>query len=132
MPGDKSSSGRVVNYPCRGCDREDDGYQRGLARDQQSRGHMHNLTIRRRRRGRHRVLPCDLPASQITSTRLDRSSVVLLCAVCIEAGRATEATFQTSDQLCGCDQHILELERDGRAAIHRQRNRVAAQAVESR
>jgi hypothetical protein len=104
---------------------------------------MHNLTIRRlrpkrllmprsRRRVRHRVLPCDLPTGRIMSNRVDRGSIVLLCAVCIEAGRATQATFQTRDQLCGCDQHILELERHGRAAIHRQRTRVAAQAVESR
>lgn len=106
-------------------------------------GHMNNLTIRRlrpmlrlmprsRRRGRHRVPPCDLPTGRIMSKRLDRGSVIPLCAVCIEADRATEATFQTRDQLCGCDQHILELEQHGRAAIHRQRKRVAAQAVESR
>ncbi|WP_156747943.1 hypothetical protein [Mycobacterium sp. E3198] len=92
---------------------------------------MHNLTIRRRRRGRRRVLPRDLPTGRTTSTRIDRGSIVPLCALCIEAGRATEATFQTRDQLCGCDQHILELEQYGRAAIHRQRKRVAAQAAES-
>ncbi len=92
---------------------------------------MHSLTIRRRRRGRHRALACDQPTGQIASTRLDRGSIVPLCAVCIEAGRATEATFQTRDQLCGCDHHIRELEQYGRTAIHRERKRVAAQAVES-
>jgi hypothetical protein len=44
------------------------------------------------------------------------------CAVCIEAGRATEATFQTSEGLCGCDEHIAELEQHGRAAIRRARS----------
>lgn len=94
-------------------------------------GHMHNLTIRRRRRGRHRVLPYDLPTG-FMSTRLDRGSIVPLCVICIEAGRATEATFQTWDRLCGCDQHILELEQYGRAAIHRERKRLAAHAFEAR
>lgn len=93
-------------------------------------GQVNNLTIRRR--GRHRALPCDLPTGRIMSTRLDRGSIVPLCAVCIEAGHATEATFQTRDQLCGCDQHILELEQHGRAAIRQERKRVAAQAAESR
>ncbi|OBI52591.1 hypothetical protein A5706_01880 [Mycobacterium sp. E796] len=41
--------------------------------------------------------------------------------MCIELGRATEATFQTGDCLCGCDEHIGRLERRGRAAIRRQR-----------
>ncbi len=77
------------------------------------------------------MLPSELPTGRITSTTLDCSSVVPLCVMCIEDGRATEATFQTSDQLCGCGQHILELEQYGRTAIHRERKRVAAQAVES-
>jgi hypothetical protein len=102
-------------------------------------GAMNNRTMRRlrpmlrlmpstRRRGRHRVLPCDPPTGRITIARLDHGCTVLLCAVCIEAGRVTEATFQTKGHLCGCDQHIEELEQDGRATIHRQRKRVAAQA----
>jgi hypothetical protein len=61
------------------------------------------------------------------STPLDRSSVVFFCAVCIEAGRATEATYQTRDELFGCDQHIRELEQHGRAAIGRQRAAFARQ-----
>ena len=56
------------------------------------------------------------------STPLDRGSTVLFCAVCIEAGRATEATHQTRDGLCGCDQHIQQLEQHGRAAVRRQRS----------
>ncbi|WP_156738437.1 MULTISPECIES: hypothetical protein [unclassified Mycobacterium] len=98
---------------------------------------MTNLTMRRlrpvlrlvphsRRRGRHRALPYDLPAVRITSARLDHGSTVPLCAMCIEAGLATEATYQTSGLVCGCDRHIYELERDGRAAIHRQRKLTAA------
>jgi hypothetical protein len=94
---------------------------------------MNNLTILRirpilrllpssTRRGRHRVPPCHLPAGPTTSTPLDRGSIVPLCAVCIEAGRATEATHQTRDGLCGCDQHIQELEQHGRAAVRRQRS----------
>jgi hypothetical protein len=94
---------------------------------------MNNLTIlrlrpilrllpRNTRRGRHRVPPCELPAGQTMSTRLDRGSTVPVCAVCIEAGRATDATYQTRDGLCGCDQHIQELEQHGRAAIRRQRS----------
>jgi hypothetical protein len=55
------------------------------------------------------------------SAPLDRGSTVPLCAVCIEAGRATEATHQTRDGLCGCDQHIQQLEQHGRAAVRRQR-----------
>lgn len=69
-----------------------------------------------------RVPPCDLTARQTTTRPLDRGSVVCLCAVCIEAGRATAATHQTRDQLCGCDQHIRQLEQYGRAAIRRQRS----------
>lgn len=98
---------------------------------------MNTLTIERlrpmlrlvpysRRRVRHSVPSCDVPAGLITSTRLDHGSIVPLCVMCIEAGRATEATYQTGDQLCGCDQHIQELEQHGRAAIHRQRKRMAA------
>jgi len=59
------------------------------------------------------------------STPLDRGSVVPLCVVCIEAGRATEATRQTRDLWCGCDEHIQELEQDGLAAIRRQRSAVS-------
>src|SRR5262245_20555584 len=55
------------------------------------------------------------------STPLDRGSIVPFCVVCIEFSRATEATHQTKDLLCGCDQHIQELEQHGRAAIHRAR-----------
>jgi hypothetical protein len=80
------------------------------------------LLPRGTRCGRHRVPPCDLPADQTMSTPLDRGSTVPLCAVCIEAGRATEATHQTRDGLCGCDQHIQELEQHGRAAVRRQRS----------
>ncbi|MGO9927311.1 MAG: hypothetical protein ACLPLP_14655, partial [Mycobacterium sp.] len=91
---------------------------------------MNNLTIRSlrpmlrllprsERSQRHRMLPCDLPAGQTPSTPLDRGSIVPLCAVCIEAGRATEATYQTRDLLCGCDEHIQQLEQYGRAAIRR-------------
>jgi hypothetical protein len=94
---------------------------------------MNNLTILRlrpmlrllpgsTRRGRHRVLPCDLPAGQTMSTPLDRGSTVPLCAVCIEAGRAAEATHQTRDGLCGCDRHIQQLEQHGCAAVRRQRS----------
>ncbi len=50
--------------------------------------------------------------------------------MCFEAGRATEATYQTSDQLCGCDQHIQELEQHGRAAIRRQRRARRYEKVE--
>jgi hypothetical protein len=99
-------------------------------------GIMNNLTIlclrpilrllpRSTRRVNHRVPPCDLPAAQTTqtmSTPLDRGSTFPLCAVCIEAGFATEATHQTRDGLCGCDQHIQELEQHGRAAVRRQRS----------
>jgi hypothetical protein len=104
---------------------------------------MNNLTIRRLRPmlrfmprstriDGHRVLPRgDLPAGPTTSTPLDRGSIVAPCAVCIEAGRATEATYQTRDQLCGCDEHIQELERHGRAAIRRQRKRIAVREVEA-
>ncbi len=103
---------------------------------------MNNLTIQRfrpmlrlmhrsARSDRHRVAPCDLPTGQTMSTPLDRGSIVLLCAVCIEAGRATEATFQTRDHLCGCDQHIQQLEQHGRAAIRRQRQRMAVRKVEA-
>jgi hypothetical protein len=55
------------------------------------------------------------------STPIDRGSFVPFCVVCIEFSRATEATHQTKDLLCGCDQHIQELEQHGRAAIHRAR-----------
>jgi hypothetical protein len=94
---------------------------------------MSNLTIQRLRpmmrllprstRGhRHRVQPWDLPAVQTQSAPLDRGSIVPLCAVCIEAGRATEATRQTRDLLCGCDEHIQQLEQHGRATVRRQRS----------
>ena len=63
----------------------------------------------------------DLADPETMSTPLDRGSTVPLCAVCIEAGRATEATHQTRDLLCGCDQHIQELEQHGRAAVRRAR-----------
>ena len=98
---------------------------------------MNNLTIQRlrpilrllprsTRSGRHRVLPCDLSAGRTMSAPLDRSSTVPLCALCFEAGRATEATYQTRDLLCGCDQHIQELEQHGRAAVRRQRSAATA------
>jgi hypothetical protein len=101
---------------------------------------MNNHTIRRLRpmlprvshvgrRGGRRVPPCDPPAARLT---LDRGSVVPLCAVCIESGRVTEATYQTSDHLCGCDRHIHELEQYGRAAIRRQRKRTARDMPEQR
>ena len=97
---------------------------------------MNNLTIlrlrpilrllpRSTRRGGHRVPPCDLPDGPTMSAPLDRGSTVPVCAVCIEAGRATEATHQTRDGLCGCDQHIQELEQHGRAAVRRQRSAAA-------
>jgi hypothetical protein len=80
------------------------------------------LVPRSTRSGRHRVLPCDLPTRQTSSTPLDRGSTIPLCVVCFEAGRATEATHQTRDLLCGCDQHIQLLEQHGRAAVRRQRS----------
>lgn len=94
---------------------------------------MNNLTVLglspilrllpyRTRRARHRVPPHDPPVGQPSSTPLDRGSTVALCAVCIEAGQATEATYQTRDMLCGCDEHIRELEIYGRAAVRRQRS----------
>jgi hypothetical protein len=55
------------------------------------------------------------------SAPLDRGSTVPLCVLCFEAGRATEAIYQSTGHLCGCDQHIQQLEQHGRAAIHRQR-----------
>ncbi len=68
------------------------------------------------------------------STPLDRGSTVPVCAVCIEAGRATEATHHTRDGLCGCEQHIQQLEQHGRAAVRRQRSaeaqRYMAEAAE--
>ena len=54
-------------------------------------------------------------------------STVIYCAVCIQAGRATEATHQTRDLLCGCDQHIQQLEQHGLAAVRRRRMILAAQ-----
>jgi hypothetical protein len=69
-----------------------------------------------------RVPPYDPPTDQAFSTPLNRGSVMPLCALCIEAGRATEATFQTREGLGGCDEHIAELEQHGRAAIRRQRS----------
>jgi hypothetical protein len=60
-------------------------------------------------------------SGQALSARLDRGSTVPLCTVCFEAGRATEATHQTWDLLCGCEQHIRQLEQHGRAAVRRQR-----------
>src|ERR1700761_8078922 len=52
---------------------------------------------------------------------LEVSSIVLFWAVGVETGCAREATHQTKEGLCGCDEHIQELARDGRAAIRRQR-----------
>jgi hypothetical protein len=78
---------------------------------------MLRLLPRSSRSDRHRVHPCDLPAVQTLSTPLDRGSIVIPCAVCIEAGCATEATYQTKDLLCGCDQHIQQLEQHGRTAV---------------
>jgi hypothetical protein len=63
------------------------------------------------------------------STPLDRGSIVPPCVVCIEAGRATEATHQTKDFLCGCDQHIQELEQHGRAAIRQARRVMSSVAA---
>ena len=80
------------------------------------------LLPRRTQNHLHRVLPFGLPPGQTMSTPLDRGSIVPLCAVCIEAGHATEATRQTGDGLCGCDQHIPQLEVHGRAAVRRQRS----------
>jgi len=80
------------------------------------------LRSRRARSDPYRVPPCDLPAGQPMSAPLDRGSTVPLCAVCFEAGRATEATYQTRDLLCGCDQHIKQLEQHGRAAVRRERS----------
>ena len=68
-----------------------------------------------------------LPAGQTVSAPLERGSTVILCAVCIQAGRATEATHQTRDLLCGCDQHIQQLEQHGLAAARRRRIILAAQ-----
>jgi hypothetical protein len=85
-----------------------------------------------RRSKRHRVPRCAAPAAQTTqtmSTPLDCSSIVLFCVVCIEAGRPTEATYQTQDHLFGCDQHIQELEQHGRAALRRQRAAVGRQLI---
>ena len=67
-----------------------------------------------------RTAPRDPPAGRTMSTPLDRSSIVICCVMCIKAGRATEATYQTRDTLlCGCDQHIQQLEQHGFAALHR-------------
>ncbi len=93
---------------------------------------MKTLTVRRLRRlllvvsgsprsDRRRAAPCDLRAGRASSVPLDRGSMVPLCVLCIEAGRATEATFQTREMLCGCDEHIKLLEQHGRAAIREQR-----------
>ena len=65
------------------------------------------------------------------STPLERGSTVIHCAVCIQAGRATEATYQTAAGLCGCDQHINQLEKHGLAALRRQRNTAATSVVTS-
>jgi len=93
---------------------------------------MLRLRSRSTRSGRHRVLARGaLPAGQPTSTPLDRGSTIPLCALCIEYGRPTEATYQTRDQLCGCDQHIQELEQHGRAAIRRQRKRVTVRKTQA-
>jgi hypothetical protein len=75
------------------------------------------LLPRSTRSDSHLGLPGALPAGRTLSTPLDRWSIVPPCAVCIEAGRATEATHQTRDHLCGCDKHIQELEQHGRAAV---------------
>src|SRR5277367_1060905 len=84
---------------------------------------MYNLTILRLR-PILRLLPRGTRSHvhQTMSRPLDRGSTVPLCAVCIEAGRATEATHQTRDGLCGCDQHIQQLEQHGRVAVRRQRS----------
>ncbi len=89
---------------------------------------IQRLLPRRTQSHLHRLPPCGLPA-QTTSTPLDRSSIATLCAVCIEAGRATAATYQTRDGLCGCDQHIQELEEHGRAAVRRQRSAAAQRYI---
>jgi hypothetical protein len=60
------------------------------------------------------------------SAPLDHGSIVPVCAVCIEAGRTTEAIHQTRNGLCGCDQHIQQLEQHGRAAVRRQRSAATA------
>jgi hypothetical protein len=60
------------------------------------------------------------------SAPLDHGSIVPLCAVCIEVGCTTEATHQTRDGLCGCDQHLQQLEQHGRAAVRRQRSAATA------
>jgi hypothetical protein len=74
----------------------------------------------RRERLSPRTAPRDPSAGQTMSTPLDRSSIVIYCVVCIKGGRATEATYQTRDTLlCGCDQHIQQLEQHGFAALYR-------------
>ena len=130
----KSSSGRVVHYSCpRAGSLKRWSHPRGPARINRRGDIVSNPTFvrlrpilrvltRGTRSARHRVQPCDLPAVQTLSTPLDRGSIVPLCAVCIEAGRATEATYQTRDLLCGCDAHIQQLEQHGRAAIRRLRS----------
>ncbi len=129
----KSSSGRVVKYSCpRACSVKRWPQPPGLAPDQESRCIMNNLTTvclrpilrlmpRSTRSDSHGGPRGGLTAGQTPSTPLNRSSILVPCAVCIEAGRVTEATHQTRDQLCGCDKHIQELEQHGRAAVRRQR-----------
>ncbi|ORU98733.1 hypothetical protein AWB93_12855 [Mycobacterium bohemicum] len=68
-------------------------------------------------------------AGSVKSARLDRGSLVTYCIVCIQAGRPTEATYQTKDLLCGCDEHIHELEQHGLAAVRRAQEHASAEPV---
>jgi hypothetical protein len=68
-----------------------------------------------------RTARCKPRVRQRISAPLDYSSIVVYCVVCFETGFAREATHQTRGGLCGCDQHIRELEMEGRGAIRRRR-----------
>lgn len=81
------------------------------------------------RTGRPPVAPPSPPAGSVKSARLDRGSIVTYCIVCIQAGRPTEATYQTKDLLCGCDEHIHELEQHGLAAVRRAQEHASAEPV---
>lgn len=63
------------------------------------------------------------------SVPLDRGSTLIYCVVCIQAGCPTEATHQTEELLCGCEEHIRELEQDGLAAVRRARLRAGYQSL---